>query len=62
MLAGQDPASSLTDAIAWGQAMFLITAVLLFLAMRHLPKDEANRLARARELGEEVHKVARKAS
>jgi MFS family permease len=61
MLAGQDPASSLTDAIAWGQAMFLITAVLLFLAMRHLPKDEANRLARARELGEEVHKVARKA-
>ncbi len=53
-LAGADPATALTDAIAWGQAMFLLTAVLLYLAMRHLPTDEANRLERARALGEEV--------
>jgi hypothetical protein len=53
-LAGADPAAALTDAIAWGQGMFLLTGVLLYLAMRHLPKDEANRLERARALGEEV--------
>ncbi len=58
-LAGADPAVALTDAIACGQAMFLLTAVLLYLAMRHLPQDEANRLERARALGEEVVKVKR---
>lgn len=56
-LAGADGATALTDAMAVGQGMFLVTAVLLFLAMRHLPRDEANRLERARALGEEVLKA-----
>jgi MFS family permease len=58
-LAGADPAEALTDAIACGQAMFLVTAVLLYLAMRHLPRDEANRLERASALGESVVAAAR---
>jgi hypothetical protein len=52
--AGADPAAALTDAIALGQGMFVVTAVLLYLAMRHLPRDEADRLLRARALGEET--------
>lgn len=58
-LAGADPALALTDAIACGQAMFLVTAVLLYMAMRHLPQDEANRLERAAALGEVVVKASR---
>ncbi len=56
-LSGVDPATALTDAIALGQGMFLVTAVLLYLAMKHLPRDEADRLERARALGEEVVKA-----
>jgi MFS family permease len=58
-LAGADPAVALTDAIACGQAMFLVTALLLYQAMRHLPRDEADRLDRARALGEQVMTTAR---
>jgi hypothetical protein len=49
---GADAGSALTQAIAWGQCMFVLTAVLLALAMRYLPGDEASRLNRARALGE----------
>jgi MFS family permease len=56
-LNGADPGAALTDAIAWGQGMFILTAILLFMAMRHLPKDEASRLDRAAELGETFEKA-----
>jgi MFS family permease len=57
--AGQEGGAALTDAIAWGQSMFLVTAVLLFFAMRHLPRDEASRLDRAAALGESFESVKR---
>ena len=37
--------------------IFVITFVLLTLAWRHLPGDEASRLDRARALGERVEQV-----
>ena len=50
--AGMDSGSALTDAIAWGLCIFVVTSVFLVLAIRHLPKDEASRLERAQALGE----------
>ncbi|MBT3426809.1 MAG: MFS transporter [Gammaproteobacteria bacterium] len=55
---GADSGSALTDAIASAQVMFILTAVLLVLAMRYLPADEASRLERAEALGEKVEKAA----
>lgn len=49
---GADSGAALAQAIGWGQCMFVVTAVLLALAMRYLPADEASRLNRARALGE----------
>lgn len=49
---GADPGAALTDAIACGLGIFVVTSVFLFLAMRHLPRDEATRLARAEAVGE----------
>ncbi len=60
--AGATPAESLTAAIAWGQLMFVATLVLLLLAMRYLPTDEADRLQRARELGETFQRAPAAAS
>jgi len=37
--------------------VFLVTLVFLTLAWRHLGKDEASRLDRARELGETVNQT-----
>jgi len=51
---GMDSAQSLRSAIAVSLLMFGVTLVFLTLAWRHLPKDEASRLDRARALGEEV--------
>jgi MFS family permease len=51
---GMDSAESLQSAIETGLLIFGITFVFLTLAWRHLPKDEASRLDRARALGEEV--------
>ena len=52
--AGQDSAASLQSAIATSLLIFFVTLVFLTLAWRHLPKDEASRLARAREQGEQI--------
>ncbi len=51
---GMDSAESLRTAIAVSLLMFGVTLVFLTLAWRHLPKDEASRLERARKFGEEV--------
>ena len=53
---GADSGSALTDAIASAQVMFILTAILLLLAMRYLPSDEASRLDRAKALGETIEK------
>jgi MFS family permease len=55
---GMDPAESLRLAIACALLIFVITLVFLTLAWRHLGKDEASRLDRARELGEPVTEAA----
>ena len=47
-------AESLQAAIVTSLLVFAVTLVFLSLAWRHLPRDEATRLARARELGEVV--------
>ena len=52
MARGADPGTAITDAIAWGLGIFALTSVFLVLAMRHLPRDEASRLARADAVGE----------
>ena len=51
---GMDPASSLRTAIACSMFIFILTLVFLTLAWRNLPKDEATRLERAKEYGEEI--------
>ena len=54
---GMDSADSLRSAIACTLLIFIATIVLLTLAWKNLPKDEASRLERARALGEEVEEV-----
>jgi hypothetical protein len=49
-----DGAESLRTAIACTMFIFILTFIFLTLAWKHLPKDEASRLDRARALGEEV--------
>ncbi len=51
---GMDSSEALQTAIASSLAMFGVTLIFLTLAWKHLPKDEASRLDRARALGEEV--------
>ncbi len=51
---GMDEAAALQTAIAAAMGIFALTLLFLTLAWRHLPKDEANRLERARALGENV--------
>ena len=55
---GMDSAESLRAAIAFTLLIFIATLILLTLAWKHLPKDEASRLERARALGEDVEEVA----
>ena len=55
---GMDSAEALQSAITTSLLMFGVTLVFLTLAWRHLPKAEASRLDRARELGEEVAETA----
>ena len=54
---GMDGAESLRTAIACTMLIFILTFIFLTLAWKHLPKDEASRLDRARALGEEVKEV-----
>jgi len=58
MSGGMGEAEALQTAIASSMGIFAITLVFLTLAWRHLPKDEASRLVRARDLGENVEQVA----
>ena len=51
---GMDSAESLQTAMATSLLMFGVTLIFLTLAWRHLPRDEASRLNRARLLGEKV--------
>ena len=51
---GMDSSEALQTAIASSLAMFGVTLTFLTLAWKHLPKDEASRLDRARALGEEI--------
>ena len=51
---GMNSADSLQTAIAAAQGIFVFTLVLLTLAWKYLPRDEASRLERARKWGEEV--------
>ena len=51
---GMDSAASLQSAIAASLLIFIFTLLFLTLAWRHLPKDEATRLDRAREQGEQI--------
>jgi MFS family permease len=51
---GMDPAQSLQTAMASAMLIFLVTLTFLTLAWRHLPRDEASRLDRARALGETI--------
>ena len=51
---GMSEAEALRTAIAVGASTLLLALVFLVLAQKHLPKDEAERLDRARELGEPV--------
>lgn len=51
---GMNEAAALQTAIASAMGIFALTLVFLTLAWRHLPKDEASRLDRARALGENI--------
>jgi MFS family permease len=51
---GMGAAESLRSAIAFSLLIFAVSLTFLTLAWRHLPKDEASRLQRARAYGEEV--------
>ena len=51
---GMNDGDALRLAIALSLLIFIITAVFLVLAQKHLPGDEASRLDRARALGEPV--------
>ncbi len=55
---GMGSAESLQLAITSSLSIFIITLVFLTLAWRHLPRDEASRLDRAKALGEPVTEAA----
>ncbi|MEM7078813.1 MAG: MFS transporter [Pseudomonadota bacterium] len=51
---GMNDADALRTAIMVSMLTFVPTVVFLYLAQRHLPRDEASRMQRARDLGEEI--------
>ena len=51
---GMDSAESLRSAITSSMLIFVFTLVFLYLAWKNLPKDEASRLERARQHGEDI--------
>jgi hypothetical protein len=51
---GMSDADALRQAITWSMLTFIPTLFFLYMAQRHLPKDEASRLSRAKALGEKV--------
>ncbi len=54
---GMNTAESLQTAIACSMLIFVITLLFLTLAWKHLPKDEASRLDRARAQGEVIEQL-----
>ncbi len=58
MAAGMEDAAALQTAIAASLGVFVITLICLTLAWRYLPGDQANRLDRARALGESVSQAS----
>jgi MFS family permease len=56
--AGRDGADALRLAMLSALAIFVLTIGFVLLAMRHLPRDEASRLSRAKALGEEIVQAA----
>ena len=54
---GMGEAEALQTAIASAMGIFALTLIFLTLAWRYLPKDEANRLERAKALGENVQEA-----
>ncbi len=58
MNSGMDQAAALQSAIAVAMGIFAVTLTCLTLAWKHLPKDEASRLERARALGENIEAAA----
>ncbi len=54
---GMESAESLQAAIACSLLIFVVTLVFLTLAWRHLPRDEASRLDRARAQGEVIEQL-----
>jgi MFS family permease len=51
---GVERGESLRQAIQWALPSLFFTTVMLLISAYYLPKDEANKLARARHFGEEV--------
>lgn len=51
---GMEPGEALQHAMALSMLIFSVTLICIWLAQRHLPTEEANRLERARALGEPV--------
>lgn len=51
---GMTSAEALRHAMLWGLGVLVIAAIVLALALRHLPADERSRLDRARAAGEAV--------
>ena len=51
---GMDSANALRSAITSSMLIFFVTLLFLYLAWKNLPKDEATRLERAKEYGEEI--------
>jgi MFS family permease len=51
---GMSDADALRLAIALSMLIFIPALIFLYLAQKHLPRDEASRLERAQSLGESV--------
>ena len=54
MANGVESAEALRNAMAWSMLIFVVSIFCLIQAQRHLPKDEAGRLDRARAMGESL--------
>ena len=54
---GMNDADALRTAIAWSTVTLIPALFFLFMAQKHLPRDEATRLERARALGEPVEEL-----
>ena len=51
---GVDEGESLRQGMLWAMLSLFFTLAMLVIAAFYLPEDDANRLARARALGEDI--------